>query len=1212
MPNTERIDSIIDTAAVKKEFDNLTEWLDKLRESIMNMGNGEGFKNMTEGMAAFRAESAKTAEAAANVKKAMESSDVAYTATTEAVQEALTANREMSAAYKDNTRSIQENAARLVDLKLRQQEISRYMKEYSADLKQGSIDFDTYNERVSVLTRKNELLKTEISQITSVFRSQNKEILAAEGSIDEMTQRLEQMRKAYKALSAEQRASPMGQQLQADTGVLHEQVLAHNKSIGNSQGNVGNYPTEGVRNFTQALTVLQKGLSENVAKLEELRQAGQGESAQAQRLSQEIGMLTTLVESQVNGFASLSMELRNTERALQTLASTGQQDTAMFRELQAQAANAARELTRFKENQKLMEATAPALQAATVAAKGLAGAYAVGAGAASMFADGDEKVQKRLNSLIAVMMVMQGLNELNELWQKKGAIATVASAAAQRIKNFVLGEGTTAQATNTSATEAGAVAEGEATVATTALSGAMVALRFALMATGIGAILVLLPMLASAFSKSSESARDNGKAIEDDAEAMKMYNEAVKSATDKMGEAVAQVDQMKEEFKLANAGVLDKKETLEHYNDTIGKTIGYAKDLNEAEKKTADQAENYIKFTMLKAEAMGLYAKAGELAAKAVEDANKNPLNNVSTGTKILGGIESVFGAGMGNVLTQQLKEGLANSADDVAGDKNLQKKFEAAANKLMEDAATLAKANKFDFAGDSGKGDKKTDTSAFDLQKALTEQAIQQAKAIAENERLSLQERSEAYSTFFNLQKKLAQDEAAQEIKTGELKGKAAQAVHVATVTKLTEIDQERNKTITGLQDKANEQYQAGLKKQAEDSAKIAEDMIKNRDERKKSELAKDKEDGQIAVDTIQQRSLEEQTALTQAYNNGAISKEVYEKRLKDIQKKYAVEAIDATIASINKQIDAMGSLNPALTAAMQKQVAELQNQKANLGKPEDITKGVRAKEVEASKEAMTAIISIEDSAFERKKARIEAEIALIDRRREAEVSAINSSTLNEQQKRSALLITEKQAAEQKAALQKQAKEEDIKKAKFDKAAAILSIAVHTAEAIAGAVAQFPLTGGMPFVAIDAAIGAAQIAAVAAKPIPQYADGTDFHPGGPAIVGEGAFSELVQTPGGTFIADKAMLLPDLAAGSKVTPINENTINDLMNIALIRSMAGRFSVEKNDNAELKQINGALKQNNRLLTKLVEKQKPPTVIFKADGNWNDYIRRSVKE
>jgi len=944
-----------------------------------------------------------------------------------------------------------------------------------------------------------------------------------------------------------------------------------------------------------------------VAKLEELRQAGQGESAQAQRLSQEIGMLTTLVESQVNGFASLSMELRNTERALQTLASTGQQDTAMFRELQAQAANAARELTRFKENQKLMEATAPALQAATVAAKGLAGAYAVGAGAASMFADGDEKVQKRLNSLIAVMMVMQGLNELNELWQKKGAIATVASAAAQRIKNFVLGEGTTAQATNTAATEAGAVAEGEATVATTALSGAMVALRFALMATGIGAILVLLPMLASAFSKSSENAKDNGKAIEDDAEAMKMYNEAVKSATDKMGEAVAQVDQMKEEFKLANAGVLDKKETLEHYNDTIGKTIGYAKDLNEAEKKTADQAENYIKFTMLKAEAMGLYAKAGELAAKAVVDSQDK---EASYWEKSWAGIK--YGFGDKKAMGDAVKEGLADAADRAKKDTDLQKKFEAAANKLMEDAATLAKANKFDFAGDSGKGDKKTDTSAFDLQKALTEQAIQQAKAIAENERLSLQERSEAYSTFFNLQKKLAQDEAAQEIKTGELKGKAAQAVHVATVTKLTEIDQERNKTITGLQDKANEQYQAGLKKQAEDSAKIAEDMIKKRDERKKSELAKDKENGQIAVDTVQQRSLEEQTALTQAYNKGAISKEVYEKRLKDIQKKYAVEAIDATIASINKQIDAMGSLNPALTAAMQKQVAELQNQKANLGKPEDITKGVRAKEVEASKEAMTAIISIEDSAFERKKARIEAEIALIDRRREAELSAINSSTLNEQQKRSALLITEKQAAEQKAALQKQAKEEDIKKAKFDKAAAILSIAVHTAEAIAGAVAQFPLTGGMPFVAINAAIGAAQIAAVAAKPIPQYADGTDFHPGGPAIVGEGQFKELVQTPGGTFIADKAMLLPDLAAGSKVTPINENTINDLMNIALVRSMADHFTVEKHDNTELKQINGALKQNNRLLTKLVEKQKPPTVIFKADGNWNDYIRRSVKE
>lgn len=48
----------------------------------------------------------------------------------------------------------------------------------------------------------------------------------------------------------------------------------------------------------------------------------------------------------------------------------------------------------------------------------------------------------------------------------------------------------------------------------------------------------------------------------------------------------------------------------------------------------------------------------------------------------------------------------------------------------------------------------------------------------------------------------------------------------------------------------------------------------------------------------------------------------------------------------------------------------------------------------------------------------------------------------------------------------------------------------LSTAQAIMKAVAEFPATGGMPFVAIDSAIGAAQLAAVLAQPLPQAAKG--------------------------------------------------------------------------------------------------------------------------
>jgi phage-related protein len=55
----------------------------------------------------------------------------------------------------------------------------------------------------------------------------------------------------------------------------------------------------------------------------------------------------------------------------------------------------------------------------------------------------------------------------------------------------------------------------------------------------------------------------------------------------------------------------------------------------------------------------------------------------------------------------------------------------------------------------------------------------------------------------------------------------------------------------------------------------------------------------------------------------------------------------------------------------------------------------------------------------------------------------------------------------------------------------------------------------GVPVAIVTGAVGALQLAKVLATPIPQYAEGTDAHPGGLAVVGEGKHNELVQMPGG-------------------------------------------------------------------------------------------------
>lgn len=90
--------------------------------------------------------------------------------------------------------------------------------------------------------------------------------------------------------------------------------------------------------------------------------------------------------------------------------------------------------------------------------------------------------------------------------------------------------------------------------------------------------------------------------------------------------------------------------------------------------------------------------------------------------------------------------------------------------------------------------------------------------------------------------------------------------------------------------------------------------------------------------------------------------------------------------------------------------------------------------------------------------------------------------------------LISEKEYNKQKEAIEAQTQraenEAALKKAKQDKALAIMQAIISTAVGIAKAVSENPMMGGLPGSAIAAAMGAIQIATIAAQPLPQFATG--------------------------------------------------------------------------------------------------------------------------
>jgi hypothetical protein len=112
-----------------------------------------------------------------------------------------------------------------------------------------------------------------------------------------------------------------------------------------------------------------------------------------------------------------------------------------------------------------------------------------------------------------------------------------------------------------------------------------------------------------------------------------------------------------------------------------------------------------------------------------------------------------------------------------------------------------------------------------------------------------------------------------------------------------------------------------------------------------------------------------------------------------------------------------------------------------------------------------------------------------------------LESEHITDEQKRE----IEAQREREQAVLEKKKRKEEIKQAKFQKANTAMNILMSTAGAIMKTYETFGFPAGIPFAIAQGAIGAIQLATVAAQPLPQYEFGKDGRDNysGPMIWGE-------------------------------------------------------------------------------------------------------------
>lgn len=220
----------------------------------------------------------------------------------------------------------------------------------------------------------------------------------------------------------------------------------------------------------------------------------------------------------------------------------------------------------------------------------------------------------------------------------------------------------------------------------------------------------------------------------------------------------------------------------------------------------------------------------------------------------------------------------------------------------------------------------------------------------------------------------------------------------------------------------------------------------------------------------------------------------------------------------------------------------------------------------------ATSEILSI---GYNTQKANLEKLEAQQQKNFESDTTRISGSTLSEQEKSNQLIILDKQRQVQKEINDRKARQLDLEKARFEKAASIASIALSTAQAVMHFLYD---PGGYPGLALSVSagiLGAAQIAAAVATPLPKYRHGTTDHPGGGAVVGDGFEKELIKEPGKQAYWSPAVPTTlSLRPHTQVMPLSR--ISEMISQGMFVNQSGILAPQQIDNtADLRDIRGAI-------------------------------------
>lgn len=520
-------------------------------------------------------------------------------------------------------------------------------------------------------------------------------------------------------------------------------------------------------------------------------------------------------------------------------------------------------------------------------------------------------------------------------------------------------------------------------------------------------------------------------------------------------------------------------------------------------------------------------------------------------------------------------------------------------------------------------------------MQKLEFQYSVDLNKSIASNDLFSFEQRTQALQAYLAKEKQLLDDEYKLKLQQAGFTDKEIDAYEKTGKFQI------KNKKLTAAEIRSiTAEHENGILKLNIESNEAATKNLE-------TELNKRKELQQDALDDILRKFNLATNATTSKYsedvialNNSLIAKEVsitqYNKRREAIDRKYQLNTVQNNLASLKEQLaqftnaeqqelDAQTKvdklkqdLTKATTDEEKKDIAtkleeakkELKNTEDNANKKIALVKQIADLEKQASDEstakqkanleklkqaykelegkALDFIQALGDGGYDRQNQQIQTQLDLVDKQKNKDTEFVNQTVVNAAEKEKKLAEINARSDAKKAQLEKQQKRNEYEKAKFDREIAIMKTIIATARAVVEALPNIPLS-----IAVGA-IGAVEIATILSTPLPKYFAGTQDHPGGLAIVGDGGVSEYVVTPEGQVSKTPSVpTLMDLPEHSKVYK-DEMAFMDALAFASIRESERKATAPRQDNNYWKQLDKTMGKMSKDIVQAIKSAPQPVI------------------